>query len=353
MIKELSSLRGIFILFIFLHHMSVFPGGGGMGVAFFFVLGGFAMTLGYHQKVMLPEFRYSSYLTKRMIKFYPLHWLCLLAVLPLCVDTFSWLTLPFNAALLHSWVPISDFYFSYNTVSWYLADTLFFAVVFPFLFKGIKSMNRPPKWIIVVLLVLVYIFLTILIPDNKRHAILYINPLVRLLDFIAGISAGLLLLNVKENRLIKNIVEKHSKFFNWFVFLLVGALIIQTVAESMIGIKTCPPLFWPLIMIIIIITSLLGVYQLSGSLISNKWLVLFGEYSFPFFMLHQIIIRYVYKFIRPSLCLLTDNNYILQVMLIIVCFVITLIATILIHNYINKPLTQWLTKKIQPSTTAR
>lgn len=353
MIKELSSLRGIFILFIFLHHMSVFPGGGGMGVAFFFVLGGFAMTLGYHQKVMLPEFSYISYLTKRMIKFYPLHWLCLLAALPLCVGTFSWPTFILNASLLHSWIPNGEYYFSYNAVSWYLADTLFFAMVFPFLFKRITKSSKQLKWIFFISLVLAYIFLVLLIPDNMEHAILYINPLVRLLDFIVGIFAGLLFLKIKEMQSVKSVFDKHSKLFNGIVFVLIAAIVVQSIAVSVMGIKICPPLFWPLILAIIVTTSLLGAFQLGGSIISNKWLVKFGEYSFPFFILHQIIIRYVYKFIRPSLCLLTDNRYILQVMLIIVCFVITIIVTIIIHNYINKPVTQWLTKKIHTSTTVQ
>ena len=40
MIKSLTSLRGIFILFIFLHHAGVYVGGGSMAVAFFFVVSG-------------------------------------------------------------------------------------------------------------------------------------------------------------------------------------------------------------------------------------------------------------------------------------------------------------------------
>lgn len=66
MIKSLTSLRGIFILFIFFHHcLHLYPGGGTMAVAFFFVLGGFAMTLGYKDKIMKEDFNYKQYLTRR------------------------------------------------------------------------------------------------------------------------------------------------------------------------------------------------------------------------------------------------------------------------------------------------
>jgi peptidoglycan/LPS O-acetylase OafA/YrhL len=331
--------------------MSVFPAGGGLGVVFFFVLGGFAMTLGYHQKVFQPEFRYGNYLAKRASKFYPLHWICLLAVLPLCFDSFSWLTFSFNVALLHSWVPIEEFYFSYNSLSWYLANTLFFAVIFPFLFKWITHSSKLSKWVSVIVLVLAYILLALYIPDNQKHAILYVNPIVRLLDFIVGVSAGLLFLKIKENQSVKSMLTKHSKLLNWLVFILIAVVVVQSIIGYLLDIKFCFPLLWPLIVTIIIITSLLGWSKRSGLIIRNKYLVKLGDYSFSFYMLHLIIIRYLYKFIRPSLCLLTDNRYFLQIMLLIVCFVTTLLFTIIIHNYINKPVTQWLTRKIQRSTT--
>lgn len=87
MIKSLSSLRFIFILFIFLHHCRGYVGGGSMGVAFLFVLGGFCMALGYKEKVLRDDFKYSQHLTRRLIKFYPLYWLCLFAVIILAAIT--------------------------------------------------------------------------------------------------------------------------------------------------------------------------------------------------------------------------------------------------------------------------
>ena len=91
MIKSLTSLRGIFILFIFFHHcLDIYPGGGTMAVTFFFVLSGFSLTLGYKDRVLQPEFCYTQYITRRCIKFYPLHWLCLLsAAIPVFITSFT------------------------------------------------------------------------------------------------------------------------------------------------------------------------------------------------------------------------------------------------------------------------
>ena len=118
MIKSLTSLRGIFILFIFLHHcLNLYPGGGSMAVAFFFVLGGYSMTLGYYDRVLKTDFNYRQYLLRRYVKFYPLHWICMLFAVPLMVllkEKFNFSILLANASLLQTWIPLRDYYFSFN-----------------------------------------------------------------------------------------------------------------------------------------------------------------------------------------------------------------------------------------------
>lgn len=322
-----------------------------MGVAFFFVLGGFAMTIGYHSKMMLSSFNYSTYLKRRLIKFYPLHWLCLLAFLPLAFKSFSWLTFIFNAALIHSWIPVERFFFSYNDVSWYLADTIFFAVIFPFLFKYIKRLSERQRALFGVILTLAYCIIAACVSDDYRHAILYIHPIVRLFDFILGIYAGFLFLDMKNNQITKLFVLNHKRFVSWSVLVAIVLLLIETVFLQG-RTQSVSAYFWPLIVFIIIGASISSVFGI-GNFLQNKWLVVFGEYSFPFFMLHKLVIIYVYKALRPTLCLLIENRYILQVLLIVICFIITLIAMIVVQKYFINPVTQWLTKRIQPSTTAR
>ena len=58
MIKELTSLRFIFLCMIYLYHMGYYPTGGPLGVAFFFVLSGFVLTLGYKDRILKRELNY-------------------------------------------------------------------------------------------------------------------------------------------------------------------------------------------------------------------------------------------------------------------------------------------------------
>lgn len=257
MIKSLTSLRGIFIVFIFFHHcLGLYPGGGTMGVTFFFVLGGFSMTLGYQDKVLKPGFSYQQFITKRCIKFYPLHWLCLLGIMPLALASFKVQQLPIffaNATLLQSWIPIQQVYFSFNWVSWYLADTMFFAVMFPMVFKLIATTNTKGRAAIAVLLAIIYAFVAILLPTEDYHAVLYISPYMRLFDFIFGIYLALLFLKV---------TEQPTKWWNGNVIGQLGIVIfiLLLVIESCLLPKDATliaPLYWIPVALLILIASLM------------------------------------------------------------------------------------------------
>jgi len=255
MINSLTSLRGIFIQFIFFHHcLKIYPGGGSMAVTFFFVLGGFAMTLGYKDKITREDFNYRQYLTRRCIKFYPLHWLCLFAILPLFVLSFSWKQIPIlalNAALLQTWIPLKGVYFSFNAVSWYLADTMFFAIVFPFILKWIVAASPKGRGLIAALMAVVYVAVTMLIPEEKYHAILYISPYMRLMDFVLGIFLALGYLNLKESQSFK----WNSTVSQIVIFSLIALLVVESCLLSETA-TLIAPVYWIPVALLILIASL-------------------------------------------------------------------------------------------------
>lgn len=342
MIKSLSSLRFVFILFIFLHHCRGYVGGGSMGVAFFFVLGGFCMALGYKEKVLRDDFKYSQYLTRRLIKFYPLHWLCLFAVIILAAITsipvtgggrFSSFLL--NFSLLHSWVPIKEVYFSYNSVSWYLANTIFFAVVFPVIFKWILRTTNCGRICFASVLAITYIATVLLIPSEEWHAILYVSPYIRLTDFVFGIYLALAYNKIKETQ------WSQKTFGNGTINMLLTIIAIALlVVESVIlgNYQLVAPLYWPLIAIVIITTTLSNQSGGMFTVLENRWLVRFGDSSFTFFMIHTIVLKFAKIKIPGS---------------VLYCFVLIVLLTFLIDRFILPPITRWLTKKLQPSMTAR
>lgn len=257
MIKSLTSLRGIFILFIFFHHcLDMYVGGGTMAVTFFFVLGGFSMTLGYKDRVLKPDFSYREYIKKRCMKFYPLHWVTLLAAVPFVLLSFSWKQIPVflvNASLLQTWIPVKPIYFSFNAVSWYLANTMFFAVVFPLLFKWIVRATSKRKAAISAGFVVVYALAAVFLPMEWRHAVLYISPYMRLTDFVFGIFLALGYLKLRD----KTINRQTSMLYQ---ILVIATIILLVVESCMVSESTSQiaPIYWPLVAIVIVLATLSG-----------------------------------------------------------------------------------------------
>lgn len=347
MIKSLTSLRGVFILFIFFHHcLNIYPGGGSMAVAFFFVLGGFSMTLGYKDRVLNPEFSYRQYITRRCIRFFPLHWLCLLAALPMALMSFHWKQIPLffiNAALLQTLVPDEGVFFSFNSVSWYLADTLIFAVLFPVLVKWISKASTNGKIGILIMIAIAYIITTILTPTGKWHYMLYISPYIRLTDFVLGIFLAMVYSKMRE-RLEYNKVMKNGLIS----VLLIFSIIVLMVFESCLlqrPYRLIAPLYWPLIALLVL-TASLSTGNGGGKLLENKYLQHLGELSFTIFLTHQLIIRY-------STFVFNKFHIDQPVIFVVTTLLLTLLVSDVVNRYILNPITQWLTKKIQPSMTAR
>lgn len=276
MIKSLTSLRGIFILFIFFHHcLDLYPGGGSMAVAFFFILGGFSMTLGYREKVLKPEFSYRQYITRRCIRFYPLHWLCLLAALPLALLSFSWKLIPLffvNATLTQTLIPLKEVYFSFNAVSWYLADTLIFALIFPFVIKLI--LKSTPKRIIVFasIIVTIYMAIAITIPSDWYHYVLYICPFVRLTDFVFGIFLALGYVELIERGFL---IWRKSLLSQIIILSLIVLLVVESCLLSE-NARLFAPIYWLPVALVIITASLSstnggGVQCFGKQVVAASW----------------------------------------------------------------------------------
>lgn len=202
MIKSLQSLRFLMALMIFHHHFFTNPQiaqFGALPVAFFFMLSGFVMTIGYADKVTSDSFSYKSYLTKRLIKLMPLNAVCLALwlILPIMKDITGGhisistylLTIP-DLLLVQAWVPIKEVYWSGNAVAWFLSDMLFCYLLFPVL---VKMLTKKCGKTILFILIAVYLVTVRHVEGDALHAFVYISPFIRVIDFMIGILLSLVL----------------------------------------------------------------------------------------------------------------------------------------------------------------
>lgn len=338
MIPEINILRIFFILFIFLEHSAFFSGGGYLGVALFFLLGGFCMTLGYHDKVTGDGFNYRKYLVGRFSKFYPLHWICLIAWIALAIISDMPVgrvpSLIANIFLVQSWIPDESFYFGFNGISWYLADTVFFTVVFPVLMKKIVSGSTARNSLFLGILAIGYILACVFVPKEMRHAILYINPIVRLVDFVVGIYTAKLFLSIKEKESFRNVPL-------WVYYavciICMAALIAETGFFKDKLQFAC--IFWPIGILLILSSSMAGTVRGSRKISAINTLSNIGQYTFAFYMIHQMTIQ-----VCNSVAHKTGFEYHFWVM--VITLFLTFAASVICHRFIEKPCSDHIRKRL-------
>ena len=324
-----------------------------MAVTFFFVLGGFVLTLGYKDKVLQPDFSYKQFILRRCIKFYPLHWICLGVALILSVSTmqFGLKDVPIlflNAALVQTLIPIGTVYFSFNAVSWYLADTMFFALVFPYIFKCIIQFNAKDRFLFVFSIVIAYLLVMYYVPTDHYHDILYINPIIRTTDLIYGIMLALCYLKLKEETFVISVIKRYSSFLYCLAFIIIGLLVWESCILDKPS-RMVAPVYWPLVGTLLLSVSLADLNTVFGggyNWLKNKFIQRIGDISFAIFLIHQLVLR--------CSTILFDSFEISQnIFYVIFTFIVTLIVSYIVDCYVIKSITKWLTKRIQPSMTAR
>lgn len=335
-IPELSTWRFLFILMIFFHHVELFPGGGATGVAFFFILGGFTLTLGYSDRVLKNGFEYGSYLKKRLIKFYPLHWLILLLFVPLnllCSVPVSIKTFVPNFLLVQSFIPIKEFFYSYNSPSWYLCNTVFFAVLFPFIYK-LFSRIKGMQWLWFALVLVVLIVAECFTPEGYWLPILYINPLLRTFDFVIGMLTAMAFKKMLYDDSWGGTFKKKMAF----LLMLVCLIFIAILSLASNGIRMRAFLYWMPMALMILSTAVVSATS-KNIILGNKLLISLGNVSFAFYMIHSLVIQ---SFDAVFSKLGVTN----QCITVPVMLMVTIAGSYLVTSYFVTPVTKWLSNKL-------
>ena len=324
--------------------------GGYSAVAAFFVLGGFVMTLGYKKKIESSEFSYSSYLTKRLLKIYPLHWICLFVMLLVALLQGnamipSMKIVALNALLLQSWIPKMEVYFSYNSLSWYCSSLLLFIAFFPLFIKSLINVSNKKMILLWSFIVGLYVVLWILCPKEWRHPVLYINPVMRLFDSLVGVGAAIFVCNIKKNEECSSFCTKHSTFLQ--ILTILCLILFVGMSLWLKGVwKSFSLLYWIPIVVICVSLTLLG--NIKKETILSKFLTSvplqwIGRCSFSFYMCHALVIRYLTEYVQ--LYVPHGNNlYVRALILFTISYVLAQVLYYLVEIKLTKRLNNSLLK---------
>lgn len=361
MINSLTSFRFFAALLVFFWHIRLFMEYelGHVGVSFFFVLSGFILTYNYHVKFKeINKENIFSFYVARLAKIYPLHFLTFFLSLPVffvvqsksVIGNMSEFTSGVikaisNLLLLQSHVPNSYVNFAFNGVSWSISNEMFFYLLLPFIlfltYKWLNSVNRKQILSITIILwALMFIFFSTINVTNTDQWSVYVFPMVRLFDFLCGISLGFVFL--------KSDVAKVSFNRSWFTVAEILGLILVIVAilnNDVVNQAQRYSLYYlPLWYFLIYVYSFQKGFI--SKLLSNKILIVLGEISFSFYMIHQLVIYY---------CRFIIERYIGTNILLEVCvsLPITLVASYILYFYFEEPLRKRIRNKYRTYTNER
>lgn len=354
MIKPLTSLRFFFALMVFVSHLrflensdsyilrwvfnSVFREGY-LGVSFFFILSGFILAYNYQDNILKKQKPIIVFYHARIARIFPLHILTFIVSLPLSYNMFIeskglWLARAVtNLSLIQSYIPLKKIYFSFNLPSWSISDEMFFYLTFPFLILLIPKIRNHKTFLMVVIFAVIPL-LTLVIPKNYYHQIFYINPFIRIFDFIIGI----MIFNIYKNFQRKKVTLRYdfleiSAITLLLVFFIFHLWIPQVARYSFY--------YWlPMSYLIFSFSFQKGNVS---KLLSKKIFIHLGEISFAFYMFHFLILNY---FIRlNSKFLHIENDILISILIFSISLIVSHYSFLLFENPMNKFVKKILYKK--------
>lgn len=321
---SLTSLRALAAFLVFLFHaelagLGAVAGQGRLGVSFFFVLSGLLLGLRARDGDTAGRFY-----RRRAARIYPAYLAALAA--GVVVSTMSGEpNRPEGLAavfLLQAWWPDAQVYFVWNAVSWSLSVEAFFYAVFPLLAPWVLGLGARATralqggCVAVVVGLGLWVALTpvteLARPDSVVFWAAYISPLGRLAEFVLGLA----LVRVARGRRLP-VTRLQAGLVLLVAYLLAG---LQPVGLGLAAITLVP------------IALVLVVFYQADVAHERSWtswrpLVVLGEWSYCFYLVHQLALRVAERFV--------DGLFYGSAAL--VALPLALVSAWLLHELVEKP----------------
>lgn len=305
-VDALTGLRIVAATFVFGSHLATpefvaepvrtFLAAGYNGVTLFFVLSGFVLAWNYADRLARPSVRgLWSFAVARVARIYPLYLVALLwaaapALVTHTLPEHSWL----HVVALQTWHPDVFFAYALNGPGWSIGVEFFLYACFPLVLLAVLPLRRHPGLLVAVAVLAVLVVLAAawwftatgrgaLAPADpaSAHRWLYRNPATRLGDFVVGVSLALLL-RVARPRRRAGLVAQWLGVTALAVLMLQPSLLNSAWSWDAAYLAPAALLIWGLAS---------DTRSALARLLASRPMVLAGEASFAFYLLHVPLMR--------------------------------------------------------------
>jgi peptidoglycan/LPS O-acetylase OafA/YrhL len=296
---------------------------GQAGVSFFFVLSGFVLT--WSDRPGDPARKFWQRRAARILPTYLVTWVI---GIPMAMLRFgSWpgfWPLLCGLTLTQAWIPDKSVFFGVNGVAWSLSVEALFYTAFPALVRLVRRASQTARLGGMALCVIVLASIQLgcwysvgnLVGDAARQPFWLISvlPLSRLPEFVLGMLAAAYLKKAPEWR----IGVGPAALLAFVAAYAAGCFPVVVVA----GWLTVVPFA------VLICAAASADVRGKSSVFARRWAVRLGEWSFAFYMSHQLVLRLI-AWLWPS------NR--LPLVEILVDLLLAVMVSALLYRYVEVP----------------
>lgn len=287
----------------------------GIGVEFFIILSGFFASYTY------KTCPYKEYISKKIKRIIPTHWLCLIFGMYLSglQHVTSGISTPLSFLGLNTLIPVWD---CSNPASWTISTLLVLYSITPILVAFLNKLGHERLLIAAYVLAVISTAINYYLysPQNKIFFwFLYISPYYRILTYTIGLLLGAYYKYYQQTERsmnLKNSIIELSYFFMMWFFI--------AIFDKGAG-------FWYTVPIILLISLSVKGEGIVSYVLNWQILVKLAKYSFSFYMIHFPILSMVRYLVLEFQIENVTTLYLICLGSFIICFGLS----IPLHYYIE------------------
>ncbi len=291
-LDTVTGLRGLAAAIVFVPHAGIVltgtahhidglvVGPGNRALGFFFALSGFVLTWSVR-----PGDTAGGFWQRRFARIYPAYVVTLVAAVFVTgvIQRHLLPAGPFLATVftVQAWFPSSYWYFSYNGVDWTIACEAFFYLLFPLFIRPLAGLSRTGRRRLQVLMYVALVGFSLAAEATGTSWLAHQFPVARLPEFVLGATLAL--------DIARGEVLARGFGLGKCLVLGLGLWVLTALPVPVLG-------GLPLITIPVLLGLSAGALtDLAGqpSLLSRRAMVWFGEISYCFYLVHQLVLKSV------------------------------------------------------------